>query len=70
MFNYVKKIGKAGKGNKVHIILTGTNVSGVDYAIVSCGAEHFNGSGFGQSRITDNFDMSKVTCKKCLKKGV
>lgn len=65
--NY-NKMGKAGRGEKIHLIYSGINVSGISYAGTYCGADFSNGSGRGRlsSRLLD-LDQSKITCSKCLK---
>ena len=62
------KMGKAGNGTKVHAIYTGINVSDIAYAGAECGADFSNGSNVGQLNNLRDLDVTKVTCKKCIKR--
>jgi hypothetical protein len=63
------KIGKAGSGSKVHIVSVFVRPSdGLVIESIFCGAQQFNGSGNGKLNRTSEFDIQKVTCKRCLKK--
>ena len=62
------KIGKAGSGSKVHIV--SVFIRPIDGAVIQsifCGAQQFNGSGNGSLSRVNDFDQTKVTCKRCLK---
>lgn len=66
--NSTRKIGKAGSGNKIHVVSVFTRPSdGLVIESIYCGAQHFNGSGKGTLSRTAEFDVTKVTCKRCLK---
>jgi hypothetical protein len=62
------KMARAGSGGKTHLVHTGTNVSGIDFAIILCGSQQFNGSGNGQLNRLQDLDLTKITCKRCLKR--
>ncbi len=62
------KIGKAGNGNKIHAVSEFTRMSDNAYiTTIICGAQQFNGSGNGQLNKLQNYDATKISCKKCLK---
>ncbi len=62
-----KKIGRAGSGEKVHVVSVSVRHSdGAVIESIYCGAQQFNGSGNGHLSRTAPFDQSKVTCKRCL----
>lgn len=66
----INKIGKAGNGDKIHIVSVFTRPSdGLVISSIFCGAQQFNGSGNGQLNGMSDFDQTKVTCKKCLKRS-
>lgn len=63
-----KKIGRAGSGDKIHIVSVIVRPSdGETFESIFCGAQQFNGSGHGHLSRSAEFDANKVTCKKCLK---
>lgn len=62
------KIGKAGRGTQIHIVEEFIRDDKSVITYISCGAQQFNGSGNGRLSRVYNFDLSKVTCKRCLKK--
>jgi len=65
----MKKIGKAGNGEKVHIVDVYTNPHDTSVIMgIYCGSQQFNGTGNGTLRRVSEFVAEKVTCKKCLKK--
>lgn len=62
------KIGRAGSGSKVHVVDVFVRPSdGLVIESIFCGAQQFNGSGHGHLTRTSEFDVTKITCKKCLK---
>ena len=63
------KIGHAGRGRKVHVVNVFHHAEGHTVLGIYCGSQQFNGSGNGGLRMDSlrEFDLSKVTCKKCLK---
>lgn len=64
----LKKIGKAGNGSKVHVVSVFTRLSdGSVFESIFCGAQQFNGTGNGSLRGSREFDLTKVTCARCLK---
>lgn len=64
-----QKIGKAGSGKMVHIVdVTVRQDDGAVLYGIYCGAQQFNGTGNGHLNRLSDFDSSKVTCKKCLKR--
>lgn len=63
------KIGKAGNGTKTHVVSVFTRPDdGTTVSIIVCGAEQFNGSGNGSLNRLQDLDLTKVSCKRCLKK--
>ena len=60
------KIGRAGNGSKIHVVSVLYRDDGLVIPGIYCGAQPMNGSGFGSVRKISEFDMSKVTCLKCL----
>lgn len=65
----MKKIGRAGRGEKVHIVdCTTRQDDGSLIMGIYCGSQQFNGTGNGALHRVSDFVFEKVTCKKCLKK--
>lgn len=60
------KMGRAGNGDKIHLIYNGVNISGIEYFGIECGADFSNGSGHGALSRVFELDLSKVTCKRCI----
>lgn len=64
-----QKIGKAGSGKAIHIVdVTVRQEDGAVIFGIYCGAQRFNGTGNGHLNRLRDFDATKVTCKKCLKR--
>lgn len=69
----MKFIGKIGHGKVVHI-MNKSIISGLPadmpsiFYYTSCGADHATNRGAPKKRILGEADMTKVTCRKCLKR--
>lgn len=69
MVNPNLKLGKAGRGEAIHVVNIFERPSdGLIIEGIYCGAMTSNGSGYGRPNRLRDFDESKVTCKKCLKR--
>lgn len=66
--NQSDRIGKAGSGDKIHVVSMFQRAEGDVIESIYCGAQQFNGTGNGQLRRSYPFDATKITCKRCLKR--
>jgi hypothetical protein len=68
--NGIKKMGKSGSGTKMHVVDVFTRQDdGTVINTILCGAQQFNGSGNGHLNALRDMDLTKITCKRCLKRA-
>jgi hypothetical protein len=60
----MKKLGKIGRGNAIHVVEKSIDSNGREYYFSICGADHCTNRSTSARAIGD-LDFKKVTCKKC-----
>jgi len=61
-------LGRIGSGASVHIVTHSERNDGMKFVFSICGADHRTNNGTAGSRMVGPLDLTKVTCKKCLKR--
>lgn len=61
-------LGRIGHGTATHIVEKSERSDGLISVFTICGADHKTNNGTAGARIIRDLDLTKVSCKKCLKR--